>query len=183
MTSLESAISFLFPFCVILALVLFLILLIYYMILRLPAVFYTGAIFMPTPDEEVVTIISLLGIQLGEKAIDLGSGDGKLVIALAKAGAKVEGYEINPFLVWVSRRNIKKAGLTDNAVIYQKDFWEIDFSPFSIVTLYGVPYIMNKLEAKLKKELKPGARVASNYFGFSSWAPLQKEKNVYLYIK
>ena len=183
MVSLESLISFLFPFCVILALVLFLILLIYYMILRLPATFYLGAIFMPTPDEAVITMISLLNIQPGEKAVDLGSGDGKLVIALAKAGANVEGYEINPFLVWISRKNIKKAKLTDSAVIHQKDFWKIDFSPFSIVTLYGVPYIMDKLEEKLKKELKPGARVASNYFGFSSWEPLQKEKNVSLYIK
>lgn len=142
-----------------------------------------GAFFAPTSKETVEKIISLSDIKLGEKAIDLGSGDGRLVIALAEAGAEAEGYEINPILVWLSKRNIKKSGLKNRAFVYYKNFWKEDFSKFNVVIVFGISYMMKKLEKKLKKELKPGARVVSNYFIFPEWKYSKKQGNVYLYEK
>ena len=128
-------------------------------------------------------MIFLADIKPGEKTADIGSGSGELVIAMANAGAKAHGYEINPFLVWLSRRNIKKAGLQGKAFVHWKNFWQIDFFEFDVVTVYGISYIMKTLELKLKKELKKDAKVVSNYFTFPNWPPAKKEDNIYLYIK
>lgn len=126
-------------------------------------------------------MISLSDIKSGEKAIDLGSGDGRLVIALAKKGIEAHGYEINPFLVWLSRNNIKRVGLEGEAFIHFKNFWYVDFSEFNVVTVYGISYMMKRLEAKLRKELKPGSRIVSNCFAFPNWPYFKKEDKVYLY--
>lgn len=113
--------------------------------------------------------------------MDLGSGDGRLVIALAKAGAEAHGFEINPFFVRRARKNICKAGLTDRAFIHQKSFWGETLSGFDIVVVYGISYIMKRLEEKLRKEVGPGTRVISNSFVFPNWLPSKKEGNVRLY--
>lgn len=126
-------------------------------------------------------IIDLAGIKPGQKAADLGSGDGRIVIAFAKAGAVAYGYEINPFLVWWSKRKIKAEGLEGKAFIYQKSFWEADFSSFDAVSIYGIDYIMSDLEKKLQKELRAGSRVLANSFTFPSWQPSKKDNPVYLY--
>lgn len=148
----------------------------------LPTLFL-GAFFASSKQRIVETMILLSDIKSGDKAIDLGSGDGRLVIALAKGGIEAHGYEINPFLVWLSKKNIKHAGLTDKAFIHWKNFWLVDFSEFNVVTVYGISYMMKRLEAKLKKDLKTGARVVSNYFIFPDWPYSKKENNVYLYKK
>ena len=140
-----------------------------------------GAFFAASEKKEVGKMIFLSGVKPGDKAVDLGSGDGRLVIALAKAGAEAHGYEINPVLVWWSRREIKKAGLSDKAFIHRNNFWNMSFSKFNVVAVFGIGYMMKKLEAKLKKELKPGSRVVSNYFIFPNWQYSKKEDNIYLY--
>jgi cyclopropane fatty-acyl-phospholipid synthase-like methyltransferase len=146
----------------------------------MPFLFW-GALYVPTKEEKVKKMIEFLNIKEGEKALDIGSGDGRLVIALAKAGAQAVGYEINPFLVKKAKDNIKKAGLEGKAFVYCKNFWKEDFSRYDVITVYGIGYIMKNLEKKLKKELKKGARVASNAFSFPNWVPVKKEDNVILY--
>ena len=121
-----------------------------------------GALYVPSKDERIKKMIEFLDIKKREKALDIGAGDGRVVVALAKAGAKAEGFEINPLLVKKAQKNIKKAGLEGKAFVYLKKFWKEDFSEYDVVTLYGIGYIMKGLEKKLKKELKQGARVASN---------------------
>mgnify|MGYP001577833905 FL=1 len=128
-------------------------------------------------------MIKLLDIRPGEKAADIGSGDGRIVIAMARAGAETHGYEIDPLLIWRSRRKIRQAGLQNKSFIHWKDFWNEDFSSFDIVTVYGIKHIMKKLEEKLKKELKPGARVVSNGFKFPTWQPLKSQDGLHLYIQ
>lgn len=145
--------------------------------------FFGGAIYVPTKEKRVREMIDFLGIRPGEKAVDLGAGDGRLLIALAKAGAEAHGYEINPFLVSRARKNIKKAGFEGKAFIYQKNFWSEDLSQFDVATIYGISRIMKKLEDKLRKELKQNARVVSNAFNFPTWDYSKKEGAVYLYIK
>ena len=142
-----------------------------------------GAFFAPSNKKEVERMILISGVKPGDKAVDLGSGDGRLVIALAKARVQAHGYEVNPILVWWSRRKIKKAGLSSKAFIHRQNFWNSDLSGFNVVSVFGIKYMMSKLEAKLKKELKPGARVVSNYFVFPNWKHSKKEGNAYLYLK
>lgn len=155
----------------------------YHVVFTILPALHSGAFFAVVKKEEIEKMILLSDIKPGEKAVDLGSGDGRLVIALANAGAQACGYEINPFLVWSSRKNIKRAGLEGKAFIYQKNLWEEDLGDFDIITLFGIKFMMKKLESKLKKEMKIGSRVVSKYFTFPDWQPSGQEDNVYLYKK
>lgn len=140
-----------------------------------------GAPFLPTENSAVDAMLKFLRPNPGTKAADLGSGDGRIVIALAKLGIEAHGYEINPILVLISRWKIKRAGLQNKAFIHWKSFWNEDFSQFSSLTLFGIPYIMERLETKLKKELKPGSRIASNAFGFPHLPLAEKQGKIYCY--
>ena len=142
-----------------------------------------GAPFVPTDDAAALAMIKLAQIRPGEKVADLGSGDGRLLIAAARAGAEATGYEIHPMLVWYSRYKVRRSGLGKDISIHFKDFWNVDLSQFNVVMLFGITKIMPRLEEKLKRELKPGARVVSYAFKFPSWPPELKENGVYLYKK
>jgi hypothetical protein len=125
-----------------------------------------GAVYVPSTPEKTLLICELSGAALGETAADLGSGDGRLVIALARRGAEAHGFEINPFLVILSRRNIRKAGLQGRAIIHWRSFWGARLARFEVITVFQGSFIMRRLEAKLCRELAPGARVISDYWGF-----------------
>lgn len=142
-----------------------------------------GAPFQPTSNKKMKKMIKLAKVKKTDKAVDLGSGDGKIVIALAKAGAKeVHGYEINPFLVWLSRRRIRKNKLEKKAFIHWKNFWKADLENFNVVTLFQFPTIMDKLKKKLQRELKKGSRVVSYTWKFPHWKPDKIiNKDIYLY--
>lgn len=140
-----------------------------------------GAFFVPMPRAAVPRVISLLALQKGEKAVDVGSGDGRLLIALAEAGAEAHGFEHNLLLVWRSRRAIIKAGLSERTFAHWSDFWKEDFSRFDAVTIYGIPYIMRRLQKKLRAELRSGARVVSYAFPFPNWQPVSSDNRVFLY--
>ena len=163
---------------------LFLAAFVYYMLFQfIIPMLWQGAIFARSKNSAVEAMLDLADASLGQKAVDVGSGDGRVVIAMAQRGLDAHGYEINPFLVLISKRSIKKLGLQSRAHIYWKNFWNEDFSRFDVVTIYGISYIMDKLEAKLKRELNPGAKVVSNYFTFSLWQPKTMQNNIYLYEK
>jgi protein-L-isoaspartate O-methyltransferase len=140
-----------------------------------------GAPYAPLGKQKIATMLSLLNVKLGEKAVDLGSGDGRIVIEMAKKGAIACGYEINPLLVLIAKWKIKKLGLQNNAHIYWGDFWGKNLSSFDIVTVYLAPYSMKAVETKLRRDLKPKARVAVNYFPFHKWKPKNTVDNIYLY--
>src|SRR3989344_7831551 len=89
-----------------------------------------GPFYVPTKRNYVPHIVKFLAIKQGEKAVDLGSGNGRLLIALAQAGAEAHGFEHTPLLVWRSRYNIKKAGLTGKAFVHMNNFWNVDVSVF-----------------------------------------------------
>lgn len=136
-----------------------------------------GAVYFPTSETSVQTMLRLANIKRGEKVVDLGSGDGRVLLAFARAGAEAHGYEINPILVWRSRKAIREAGLQGKIFVHWKSFWRADLSSFDVVILYGIPYIMKKLEVKLGKELKTGTRVLSNIYRFPGWRPTAEEKD------
>ncbi len=159
--------------------ILGLIIVVFILFLFLPLAF--GAPFQPTSKKRVKIITKIANIKKGERVAELGSGSGKLVIALAKAGAEVHGYEINPLLVWWSRRKIKKLGLEKKAFIHKKNFWKVDLKDFDVIILFQVYYIMRKLANKIKKEAKKGTRVVSNTWKFPGKKPIKNISHVYLY--
>ncbi len=143
--------------------------------------FFRGIFYVPSRQDKIKKMIELADIKPGELACDLGCGDGRLVIALAQAGAVAHGYEINPFLVILAKLKIRKAGYSSKAFIHWKNFWKEDFSKFDVIAIYGMNFIMKKLEKELKGNFRSGARVVSNAFPFPNWPPFQKTDRVYLY--
>jgi hypothetical protein len=140
-----------------------------------------GAIYDPSSPDKTRLIAEMAGIRPGEKAADLGSGDGRVVIALARKGAEAHGFEVNPALVVVARRNIRREGLTGRAFIHWGNFWRADLSRFDVVTTFQVGFVMSRLEAKLRRELAEGARIVSHHWRFPS-LPLEQERaDVYVY--
>ena len=140
-----------------------------------------GAPFAPTNSGYVKRMLEIAKVKPGELAVDIGSGDGRIVIALAKAGCEAHGYENNVFLVWLSRFKIKRAGLAGKATIHHKSFWQQDFSKYSVVTIFGMSHFMAKLSEKLQAELKPGARVVCNTYSLPNWKPETINDRIYLY--
>lgn len=144
--------------------------------------FFWGAIYVPTEEERVKKMVEFLEVKPGQLIVDLGAGDGRLLIALAKAGAIAYGYEVNPLLVKKARKSIKEAGLENKAFIYRKNLWNQDLYEFDAVVVFGMKHMMKKLENKFKKELKPGVKIVSNYFTLPTWRPSREENKIYLYI-
>lgn len=143
--------------------------------------FFFGAPFESTIKKRTKKMVEFSNVQKNEKVVDLGSGSGKIVIEFAKKGIESHGYEINPFLVWISRKKIKKLSLQDKAFIHWKNFMKEDLSDYDVVCVFQIWYIMGKLKRKLKKELKKGSRIVSNTWKFPNWKPKKQSKGIYLY--
>jgi hypothetical protein len=146
---------------------------------------FTGAPFAVSSRFKIDKMMAIIKkVTMGRKgltAVDLGSGDGRITIALAKNDFIAHGIEVNPFLAWYSKIKIKAAGLKGKAFIHRENLWKSDFSNYNVVILFGVFYIMAKLEKKLLSELKPGSIVICNHFAFPIWKPIGQEGDVYIY--
>ncbi len=132
--------------------------------------------FVPSPQEVVDRMIELAGVKKGDVVYDMGSGDGRIVIAAAKKGARAVGFEIDGDLVKESRENIRKAGVQNLAEIRQQDILTVNFSQASVVTMYLLPDVNLKLKPNLLKQLKPGSRVVSHSFDMGDWKPDKVEQ-------
>jgi hypothetical protein len=140
-----------------------------------------GAIYDPSSVEETRIMADLADISRGDVVADLGSGDGRVVIALAQKGAEAHGYEVNPLLVLASRRKIRENGLQGRAFIHWGSFWRRDLSRYSVITVFQVGFVMGRLEAKLLRELAHGSRIVSHYWKFPGLRPERVQGNVYRY--
>ncbi len=150
--------------------------------LLLPLVHFGGP-YVPTRQEDVERMIKLAQITSTDRVADLGSGDGRIVIAAAKAGAAdALGIEIHSGLVKKSQLSAKLAHLT-NARFFAQSFWKTDFSDRTVIFLYQVPYTMRRLEKKLHDELPIGARIISNDFKFVDWKPVSEHGRIRVYTK
>ena len=133
--------------------------------------------YVPTPHEVVSRMLELAEIKRGDLLYDLGSGDGRIVVAAAKQfGIRAVGFEIDPGLVKHSRQIIKEAGLEKLVEIREQDIRTVDFSPATVVTMYLYPAANLRLRPVLMRELKPGSRVISHDFGMGSWTPDRVER-------
>lgn len=128
-------------------------------------------------------MVELSRVLPGDKVADLGSGDGRIAIEFGKKGALVTGFELDSGLVSKSQETIKELKLETNVKILQQDFWDVDLSPFKIVTVYPMPDIMLHLEQKLQKELKKGAVVLTNYYAFPNWMHWAVKDKIYKYVR
>ena len=168
----------------IVVLIVFLIILAIYFayIIQYGLTLYYGAPYVKSSDQRTRKIIKLLDPKPGEKIIDLGSGNGKLLFEISKYGAKAYGVEINPFLVWLTKRNIKQKKLK-NVYVHRGNLFHEKLSKYDKIVLYGITYLMPKLEKKLDREARPGTIIVSNFFKFPNWKYVRREGEILLYIK
>ena len=127
--------------------------------------------FVVTPDRVAVAMLQLANVGPEDYVIDLGSGDGRIVIAAVKRfGARGLGVEIDPKLVEQSRENAKAAGVGGRAQFREQDLFRTDLSPASVITMYLLPDSNLQLRSKLLK-LRPGTRIVSHDWDMGDWGP------------
>ena len=111
-----------------------------------------GAVYYPTTNSSVRDMLKISKLTSKDILIDLGSGDGRILIAAAQLGARAIGYEINPFLVYKSRQLIKNLNLDNMVSVKWKSFWKADFNQATIITVYLFPHLMKRLQKILEKK-------------------------------
>jgi cyclopropane fatty-acyl-phospholipid synthase-like methyltransferase len=132
-------------------------------------------IYVPTPQPVVEAMLELAKVTMADVVYDLGSGDGRIVITAAKKyGARGVGVEMDPALVKQARENAAAAGVADRVRFVTADLFTVDIHPASVVTLYLLQSINERLRPRLVRELKPGTRVVSHVFNMGpEWPPEQ----------
>lgn len=128
-------------------------------------------IYVPTPFQVVDAMLDLAEVKPGDVLYDLGSGDGRIPITAAKRyGIRAVGIDINPDRIAEANANAKEADLTRQVTFRDADLFQTDFSEASVVTLYLLPELNDRLQPKLKT-LKPGTRIVSHAFAMTDWPP------------
>jgi len=127
--------------------------------------------YVPTPQEVVERMLQIAKVTTTDYVIDLGSGDGRIVITAAKKhGARGFGVDLNPERIAEANANAAKAGVTDKVAFYQRDLFETDLSEATVITMYLLPRVNLELRPRLL-DLKPGTRVVSHDFSMDEWKP------------
>jgi SAM-dependent methyltransferase len=141
--------------------------------LRKPDIFY-----LPTPQEAVEAMLAIANVTDKDVVYDLGSGDGRIPITAAKKyGARAVGIDIDPKMIQEANENARKAGVTDKVSFRNEDLFEADFGEATVITLYLLQWINEKLRPKLQK-LKPGTRIVSHAFSMGSEWPADETREV-----
>jgi len=148
---------------------------------------FTDIPYVPTATNVVDAMLDLANIRPGDVLIDLGSGDGRIVIAACRRfGIHATGVEIDPVLVRQSQALANQDGLGLQARFVQADLFTYDLRPATVVTMFLTPGVNLRLRAKLLKELKPGTRIVSHRFDMGSWLPTKTIKlgddQIYLWV-
>ncbi|HZP01667.1 MAG TPA: class I SAM-dependent methyltransferase [Terriglobia bacterium] len=148
--------------------------------------------FVPTPPEIVEKMLAMAQVDKLDTVYDLGSGDGRIVIMAAqKFGAKAVGVELDEDLFKKSTERIAELGLQDRAKILKMNFFDVDLRPATVLTLYLLTSVNERLRPKMERELRPGARVVSHDFQVTGWKAEKVESvnsengishTLYLYI-
>lgn len=150
---------------------------------------FSAAPWVPLRKIDVHRMIALAHIQPGERVVDLGAGDGRLLFAAAKAQGHALGFEISvlPYL-WTKTR-LALSGMGRAAQVRFADFYAYNLKDTDVILAFLTPMAMEKLKSKFEKELKTGARVVSYAFSIPGWTPKRIDKPsprhvaIYLYLK
>ena len=129
-------------------------------------------VFVPTPPAVVHAMLEVAKVTPNDLVMDLGSGDGRVVVAAAKDfGASAIGIEIDAELIEQARESARAAGVADRVQFLQQDLFQADISKATVVTLYLMPMLNLKLRPRLFGSLQPGTRVVSHAFHMGDWKP------------
>jgi SAM-dependent methyltransferase len=140
-----------------------------------PPLHRPDVIYVPTPSDVVIAMLKVAKVGAGDIVYDLGSGDGRIVIAAVKefGAAKGTGVDINPVRISEANANAKAANVADRVRFLNQDLFQTDLREATVVTLYLLPALNLRLIPKLMAELKPGSRVVSHSFDMGQWKPDQ----------
>lgn len=140
-----------------------------------------GSVFAPTRERQIVAAFNFADAKPGELLVDLGSGDGKVLIAAAERGIRARGVELNPFFVWYSRYRIWRRGLGHLAIVVRGDMFVHSVADADVIFLYLVPLSMERLAVRLRREAVSGTRIVTNLFPLPLWEAQQKQDKIFLY--
>ncbi len=134
-------------------------------------------VYVPTPEPVVDAMLKLARVQQGDVLYDLGSGDGRIPVTAARDyGVRAVGIDIDPQRIAEAQANVRQAGVEDLVTITQGDLFELDISEASVVTLYLLDSLNQKLRPKLLRELEPGTRIVSHAFAMGDWKPEAEQR-------
>jgi SAM-dependent methyltransferase len=129
--------------------------------------------FVVTPNDVLPAMLDLAAVGESDTVYDLGSGDGRVLLAAAARGAKAVGIEINPTLVDRSRQAIRTAGMTERVSVRRGDIFKQDLTPATVITMYLMPDVNAQLRPQLER-LRPGTRIVSHMFSMPGATPVRK---------
>ena len=146
--------------------------------------------YLPTLPEQVEVSLKLAEVTSDDIVYDLGSGDGRVVIAAAhKCGARGVGIDIDPERIRQAQENARKAGVCDRVYFRQENLFNCDFREATVIFLYLLPHLNLKLKPELFRQLKPGTRIVSHDFDMGDWKPDRtiqilspEESNLYYWV-
>ncbi len=132
--------------------------------------------YVPTPHAVVDKMLEVAQVGPNDVVYDLGCGDGRIVIAAAKKGARGVGIDIDEQRIREARSNAAAAGVADRVQFRQEDLFKTDFREATVVTMYLLTSVNLRLRPRLLAELKPGTRIVSHAFDLGDWKPLETHK-------
>jgi precorrin-6B methylase 2 len=142
--------------------------------------------YVPTPLDVVEKMLDMARLAKDDYHIDLGSGDGRIVVAAAQRGARSMGVDINPTRIAEANENARKAKVTDRVTFVQANLFETKIGEANVLTMYLLQSVNLQLRPRILAELRPGSRVVSHAFSMNEWEPDQHERmngrNLYLWI-
>ncbi len=132
--------------------------------------------FIPSPIKAVELGLAEACVGEGDVFADMGSGDGRVVAEAARRGAVSIGFEIDPFLVMLSKTRIRELGLEDRASIHHMDMFNVSLRGFTVIYQYLYPSISHRLSPKYERELPPGARIVALDLPIPKWTPIKMRR-------
>jgi len=142
--------------------------------------------YVPTPQDVVDRMLDMAKLTRDDFHIDLGSGDGRIVIAAARRGARSRGVDLNPTRIAEANENAKKAGVTDRVTFVLGNLFEQKIGEANVLTMYLLQSVNLQLRPRILAELRPGSRVVSHAFSMNEWEPDEhvnmNGRNIYLWI-
>ncbi|XP_018786681.1 PREDICTED: protein FAM173B [Bactrocera latifrons] len=127
--------------------------------------------YVPATTEQVRNVLSFLPKNSPNKLLDIGSGDGRIVVAAAKNGLNADGVELNPWLVWYSRLSALRQGVYGKTHFYRRDLWKYNVAPYGYVVIFGVEQMMKDLETKLIAESPKNTKIIACRFPLPNLQP------------
>lgn len=140
-----------------------------------------GPIYYPTPLSTVQKMLRLAKLTPKDTLIDLGSGDGRLLIQAALSGSQAIGYEIDPILAHCSRRQAAKLNLSHLVTVHTKSFWQANLNQATVITAYLFPRFMNRLQKQIEAQITHPLRLVCHQYPLPRKKYTRKLGNLYLY--